>query len=514
VFRCRRHLPLGVAAALLLASAAAAAPSSFTVAWTPSHVKPSSSASYTVTLTNSLSSDPNGADRATISVDSFQVVEQPTASVTGCGSSSSWSAEVAPDGHTITLRRTGPSANNLCPGGTLTVVFTAGSPASEGSYVWPTAVFHGEEAFTGGPSPTVIVDGTPPETAIHAGPPSLTNDQSANFSFSSSEAGMMECRLDGGAFSVCTSPKSYSGIGAGGHVFEVKASDLAGNTDASPASHAWTIETRPPTAAVASGPTAVSASRSATFVFSADEPASFVCRLDGAGFEPCTSPTSYNGLGDGTHGFTVRPTDAVGNVGNAASYVWTIDATPPQTTLASGPRSGRTTSATFRFRASEPVTFECKLDGAAFAQCRSPKSYARLRKSRHSFEVRAIDAAGNIDATPAVHRWTIAAAPRTVKTTSALLTPPAGARVKTPPRLVWRPVVRASYYNVQLYRGGIKVLSAWPRRPRLQLRARWTYLGRRRALSPGAYRWYVWPAYSRNRYGRLLGQSTFTMIAH
>jgi hypothetical protein len=60
----------------------------------------------------------------------------------------------------------------------------------------------------------------------------------------------------------------------------------------------------------------------------------------------------------------------------------------------------------------------------------------------------------------------------------------------------------------------VKVLSAWPVRTRLQLRSRWTYLRRQRRLSAGSYRWYVWPGYGRaaaNRYGRMLGTSTFTV---
>jgi hypothetical protein len=88
--------------------------------------------------------------------------------------------------------------------------------------------------------------------------------------------------------------------------------------------------------------------------------------------------------------------------------------------------------------------------------------------------------------------------------------------MSSPPRLAWRRVPRASYYNLQLYRGRVKVLSAWPTRPRVQLRSRWTYLGRKRKLTPGVYRWYVWPGFGparAHRYGRLLGQSTFTVIS-
>jgi hypothetical protein len=95
---------------------------------------------------------------------------------------------------------------------------------------------------------------------------------------------------------------------------------------------------------------------------------------------------------------------------------------------------------------------------------------------------------------------------------SALLAPLSGARVTRPPLLRWRPVRRATYYNVQLYRTGRKVLTAWPSRTKLQLRARWRFNGRLERLKSGSYRWYVWPGYGRaadRRYGDLLGTSTF-----
>ena len=41
--------------------------------------------------------------------------------------------------------------------------------------------------------------------------------------------------------------------------------------------------------------------------------------------------------------------------------------------------------------------------------------------------------------------------------------------------LRWAPVRTASYFNVQLYREGVKVLSAWPEVARLQLGKSWTY---------------------------------------
>ncbi len=262
-----------------------------------------------------------------------------------------------------------------------------------------------------------------------------------------------------------------------------------------------------------SGPAGLTNTSAASFAFSADEPSSFDCSVDGRGFEPCSSPATYHGLADGGHAFIVRAWDAVGNVSAQVAHTWTIDTTAPETTVVSAPKSGTASSATFAFSASEGGTFECRLDDAAFALCSSPKSYAGLGKSTHRFEVRAIDAAGNADVTPSVHAWTVQA-PVARAARSALLTPRAGARVARPPLLVWRRANRARYYNVQVYRGRRKVLTVWPTKTRFQLQARWKNLGRNERLLPGSYRWYVWPGYgapSARRYGQLLGQSTFVV---
>ena len=96
-----------------------------------------------------------------------------------------------------------------------------------------------------------------------------------------------------------------------------------------------------------------------------------------------------------------------------------------------------------------------------------------------------------------------------------LLQPRDGARVTAPPSFVWKAVRGASYYNFQLYRGSRKVLSAWPRTNRFKLSRSWKYGGRREALIPGDYRWYVWPGIGRpsaTNYGRILGERRFTVV--
>ena len=96
-----------------------------------------------------------------------------------------------------------------------------------------------------------------------------------------------------------------------------------------------------------------------------------------------------------------------------------------------------------------------------------------------------------------------------------LLSPTAGARLDSPPRLRWTPVDRATYYNVQLWRGGRKILSAWPARTRFQVGTRWSFRGQSYRLTAGRYRWYVWPGFgprSNARYGTLIGKRTFVIV--
>lgn len=97
---------------------------------------------------------------------------------------------------------------------------------------------------------------------------------------------------------------------------------------------------------------------------------------------------------------------------------------------------------------------------------------------------------------------------------SALRSPADGAQLRKPPTLVWTAVVNARYYNVQLFRATTKILSAWPVRPKLKLNRRWTFDHVHYRLTPGLYRWYVWPGFGARaevNYGPMLGSSTFVI---
>jgi hypothetical protein len=85
------------------------------------------------------------------------------------------------------------------------------------------------------------------------------------------------------------------------------------------------------------------------------------------------------------------------------------DIDPPETIIfKSAPNRSHKTAVAFRFRSDESgATFECRLDKKPFKPCSTPKRVSRLSEGRHSFKVRAVDAAGNKDASPASDRFTI-----------------------------------------------------------------------------------------------------------
>jgi hypothetical protein len=108
----------------------------------------------------------------------------------------------------------------------------------------------------------------------------------------------------------------------------------------------------------------------------------------------------------------------------------------------------------------------------------------------------------------------------------ALVRPQDGVTVTSPPVLRWLVAQGADYYNVQLFRDASKslqgsdlskarkILSAWPKATRFALKKKWKFAGRTYQLTPGVYRWFVWPGFGRPaqaNYGQMLGQSTFVV---
>jgi len=125
--------------------------------------------------------------------------------------------------------------------------------------------------------------------------------------------------------------------------------------------------------------------------------------------------------------------------GLTGSYIVTAEATGigsanfsltnvtlPDTTITGQPSDPSTAAPTFKFSGSDgvaPLGFECRLDSEGFSSCTSPKNYSGLSGGSHTFQVRAVDADDNRDATPASYTWTVDATAPTVSLSSTTFDP-------------------------------------------------------------------------------------------
>jgi len=85
-----------------------------------------------------------------------------------------------------------------------------------------------------------------PQATINSGPRPVKRNRRATFTFSSDEpppifGPQFECKLDNASFAPCESPRQLL-VSRGRHSFHVRATDLSGNVDASPAVHQWKVK--------------------------------------------------------------------------------------------------------------------------------------------------------------------------------------------------------------------------------------------------------------------------------
>jgi hypothetical protein len=207
--------------------------------------------------------------------------------------------------------------------------------------------------------------------------------------------------------------------------------------------------------------------------------------------------------------------DVAGNVGGG-SFALNYDATPPappSVDAMPGNRRVRVTWTSSADSSSEVVRLSRKQAPVVIYQGTGDAVTDRSLRNgrRYRYVVTRIDQAGN----------RAAAATSSVPTASRLLLPWAGERIKLTegdtslPLLVWKPLRKARYYNVQVFRRGRKILSAWPERTQRRLERRWTYRGTEHKLTAGRYCWHVWPGYgkrSQHQYGKRLGTSCFRVV--
>lgn len=86
-----------------------------------------------------------------------------------------------------------------------------------------------------------------------------------------------------------------------------------------------------------------------------------------------------------------------------------LDKKRPNTKIKKGPSGTlHDSKVIIRFTSTEAGSvFKCKLDRSPWRFCEPPKLYVGLKTGEHTFKVRAIDAAGNADRTPAERSWRV-----------------------------------------------------------------------------------------------------------
>jgi hypothetical protein len=266
--------------------------------------------------------------------------------------------------------------------------------------------------------------------------PASPSGPDVQFTFSASTdlgpEGFFQCRtsLNGGTpgpWSTCASPLSYTGLSSGTRKLDIRAIDSAGNasTGSGIGSHTWTTIGGAPDTVITG-----STKNGGTAAFGFNSPgrplATFQCSIDNGPFTACTSPKTHTGLALGSHTFRVRAINEVGTIDpTPATETWTVTAAPAPNTSITRQPPARTSSrdASFEFVSSVAVaTFECRVDGAAWAACSSPFSLTEVADGEHTFEVRSISSENVTDPTPAAVAWTVG--PPAVDPVPAEMAPP------------------------------------------------------------------------------------------
>jgi hypothetical protein len=225
-----------------------------------------------------------------------------------------------------------------------------------------------------------------------------------------------------------------------------------------------------------------------------------------SGVEAC-SVTTYSGPDAGGASVSGNCRDRAGNQSGQMSYGFNYDATAPS--LSGVKVEASSHAATVRWTPLNPwevVTIRRSPGNRVVFQGGGSSFTDRtvLNGVVYVYVVAASDLAGHSDSE------SVRAAPK-----GPLRAPAEKAQVTSPPTLSWVKVPKASFYNVQVFLNGHKILSKWPVRTQLRLRRKWVWNGRKRTLVPGTYRWFVWPAYKKRgggvRYGKPIGFSDFVV---
>lgn len=301
---------------------------------------------------------------------------------------------------------------------------TAAGPTyvcATGPYTANSAPLRVEPVMHDNRAPTPAIAAGPPAADAGTGTPYLTPDGRAHFTLTTDENQELpsyQCSVDGAALSPCTSSFTTAPLSSNFHTLQVHATDNSGLAGPD-LLRKWDNELDPKVAFVAR-PAAFL--RATSFAFSwldaRIDTNGYFCRFDSsapANFNPCASPTTFSALAQGAHHLDVQARIHAINgddvLGSVASAAFTVDTIAPDTRIDAGPDDGLITnqpSQAILFTGLNGASgFQCSLDKAAFTPCASPDKLTGLKVGQHTFTVRAIDQAGNLDPTPETRSWRV-----------------------------------------------------------------------------------------------------------
>ncbi|MFT4034935.1 MAG: hypothetical protein QM679_05115 [Patulibacter sp.] len=281
-----------------------------------------------------------------------------------------------------------------------------------------------QTAWTATPANGATVTG-PSASLTFASPDDTSARADCASNFDGVSCVSFECKVNGGTYERCESPYVLTGSLNGAFTISVRARDEAGNIDPTPITRTYSLNLgSPPDTTITSGPeSGHSTNLSApSFAFAATPAsgASFQCQFDTTTvWQTCASPKTVASGSTTTRSIRVRAVGANGAVDpSPASRSWYYDTTAPETSITASPKLGLVApggKATLSFAVSDPTgrgcdaaaqrydcpTTQCRLDSGSWSACTSPHTTAALTEGSHSFAVRAVDEAGNADATPA-----------------------------------------------------------------------------------------------------------------
>lgn len=245
--------------------------------------------------------------------------------------------------------------------------------------------------------------------------PPLFKTSAVSFSFdveigSGDSLKTVRCQIGSAAAVDCSSKTvSFNALADGQHQLTINVETTKGAV--ANQSVTFIKDTTAPVIMVTQAPASVTGSTSASFVFAAMDnligQIQIQCSLNNTAFTNCASPLSINNLVAGTHNMKIRATDVAGHVSAVYNYNWTINLTAPTISITSMVSSfTNSSSQSISFTGSGVVSFECQLDGGAYAACTSPKAYTGLSSSAHTFNVRGITAQATATSPVAVS-WTV-----------------------------------------------------------------------------------------------------------